>query len=335
MWRPTLISLGSFKWIVYIYVCGGFLTGIGCGLLFYSYLPQTTPPTYTTFQIPTTVPVLSQVPTAVNVSVSSPRALNTSRAHWRSINCSSPRVLFVVMSTPNNNGAGMRALARKAFQRNHGSDISVKFVLGTRKLEREHIEKLKKEHDTFKDLLLLDNHTDTYYQLSRKVKMSLEWAARNATFDYLVKTDDDVIVAVDKMMAALKEMGCPKNLYWGFCFKGKRVEKNGKWKQDDEWFECETYLPYCAGFGYVMERQLVESVMRYSEHLKVFRLEDSNVGLWLAPYRLTIKHEEERFAYSPTCNKNAILAHQIGSQKKFKTALNSLSARGWPCSHMN
>ena len=74
--------------------------------------------------------------------------------------------------------------------------VSVKFIIGTKRLLNHQISDLKNEQTIYSDLVLLDDHEDTYFQLTRKVQLALQWSVKNEQFDYLViKTDDDVIGA--------------------------------------------------------------------------------------------------------------------------------------------
>ena len=76
-----------------------------------------------------------------------------------------------------------------------------------------------KEQAKFGDLIMLKDHKETYNELPKKVQYVMQWADKYAQFDYLVKTDDDVIVLVDNMLNGLKDLGCPRDLW---CFVSKR-----------------------------------------------------------------------------------------------------------------
>lgn len=250
-------------------------------------------------------------------------------------NCSNGeeiRLLVLVMTTPNANGAELRSLARKSIYQHLPQHITVKFVLGTKKLAKKELNKLTEEQNLFKDLLLLDGHKEGYYELPRKVQHTILWVDReyDLHFDYVVKTDDDVIVFTDKLVKGLIKMGCPDDLYWGCCFFRKPIDKGGKWKET-KWFNCGTYLPYCGGLGYVLGRKVVHAVAKYVHHSKHYRLEDATMGLWLAPYHLTRKNDEKLFALTPTCSKDVILSHQF-NLANFKKAATSLTKSGFMCS---
>ena len=68
------------------------------------------------------------------------------------------------------------------------------------------IKQLESEQREFQDLVLLADHVDTYYKLPSKVISSIQWAVENEQFDYLVKTDHDVIVFFDNIKKFIKRL---------------------------------------------------------------------------------------------------------------------------------
>ena len=255
------------------------------------------------------------------------------------LNCrdnSTLHLVFTVMSSPDNYGATKRSLVRGSWPRKDiykpsppAVDITVKFVLGTKDLAKEQLHKLTAERDKFKDILLLPNHHDIYSQLTEKVRQTVQWADKNLQFDYLIKTDDDVVIRLDKMVDALRKMHCPARLFWGHPMHRVNVLKTGKWKET-KWNTCLNYLPYYSGTGYVMGRQVVKLVLRYSEHLLHFTCEDVSMGFWLAPYKIT-RHDDSRFHLSRTCSRKAIQAHHHGNVKTLKRALQAVLKKGKMC----
>ena len=233
------------------------------------------------------------------------------------------RLLFVVMSTPNRNGALLRDLARNSIYKDLPSNITVRYVVGTKAIKGTILSDLEKEQEKFQDLIMLNDLKDEYTALPMKVQYAIHWANEHAQFDYFIKTDDDVIVLVDNMLNALKELGCPRDLFLGHCYFRKKVAyKNSRW-MNPTWYACKTFLPYCAGLGYVIGRQVVDALAKYSKNFKRTRLEDATMGLWLAPYRLTRKNNQEQFILGLTCGNDTIVSHQfmVSSFKKTTEAL--------------
>lgn len=248
-------------------------------------------------------------------------------------NCDDLRLLFVVMSSPDHKGARKRSLVRmswplKAVYKDPPSvTVTLKFVLGTLRLSNEQLYKLATEQSSFGDLLLLDNHHDTYEGLLEKVRQTIQWVDRNNDFDYLVKTDDDVIILLDKFTNSLRHTGCPERLYLGRLHSSK-PKTFGKWKEIKYLSFCNTYMRYAAGLGYVLGRPLVRSLMKYPDHLRQFVSEDVSIGLWMMPFHLTRKHEP-LFAISPAaCTNKTIIIHQRGSLENIERAAIALVKTG-------
>lgn len=189
--------------------------------------------------------------------------------------------------------------------------VTAKFLVGLRSLSRRRIGNLTNEEATFGDMLLLPDLRDSYSNLSTKVLMGLKWAYEGATFDFVVKTDDDSYIRIEKLAAALIKMNCEERLYWGYFMGHAFPELTGKWAET-RWFHCPHYLPYAMGGGYVLSRRTVQAIVRFSSRLKLYSNEDVAVSSWLAPYRLVRKHDL-RFnveSLSHGCNNGYIISHK-------------------------
>ena len=253
---------------------------------------------------------------------------------------SRPIHLFVaVLSTTDR--AQTRLTARKTwmiYNLPREMTTTMRFMIGTNGLSEQQVEKLREEQMTYGDLVMFDTHNDTYRHLTKKVQLAIQWAVSNVHFDYLLKTDDDVIVHLQNFVTELIKLGCPDNLYWGFPI-AKTPDAEGKWK-DTKWSRlCKRYLPYRAGLGYVIGWQVIKAAAMYGDHLKKLFLEDVSMGLWLSPYKLTrvgnywqfiLGDSILQFIRGGNCPKDFIVAHQ-GSAKQFEVATTNLMKTGRYC----
>ena len=241
------------------------------------------------------------------------------------------KFLFIVMSSPTAQGAKMRQLTRQTIYKNLPIYITLKYVLGTKGINESVSSEIARENVEYNDLLLFDDHVDDYYQLPKKILLSIRWAAKKANhFDYFFKTDDDALVRVDRVVTELiEELNCPKDLYWGHMFFRWKVVPDGKWGES-KWYLCETFLPYNAGLGYILSRELVTLVAAYSDHLRLYRLEDASMGLWLAPYRLKLISDWDKFETHFSCSDLPFIIHQFTYQK-FKASTDKLYKTGKLC----
>lgn len=241
-------------------------------------------------------------------------------------------LFLLVLSAP---GASLRRTAIRGTwvhdYRNRIVKVTTKFLVGTFELEQEKVFALRKEQEMFKDILLLEGLKDSYWNLSAKVLLGLEWANQNLDFDYLVKVDDDSYVRVEGISDALRELHCDKHLYWGYFMGHAFPEPTGKWAEL-KWFHCPHYLPYAMGGGYVISQRTVQMLVRFSHRLILYINEDVTVASWLAPYRLNRKHDI-RFnveSLSHGCNNAYLISHKE-RVRSFYVKYSSLIRNGTLC----
>lgn len=86
--------------------------------------------------------------------------------------------------------------------------IKIFFVLGTKNLDSQILERITLENTQSNDLLLLENFEDNYVNLSKKLILSLKWLNDNIkNLKYIIKCDDDSFVRVDIIIRDLEVYG--------------------------------------------------------------------------------------------------------------------------------
>lgn len=199
------------------------------------------------------------------------------------------------------------------------------FAIGTENLPLAESNRLVKEHAKHHDLLLLNDLSDSYENLTLKLLKTIEAVANIESFEYLLKADDDTYVkldylledlhAFDKSMKRKQTSGAntPKpELYWGY-FNGRATVKiRGQWKELN-FNLCERYLPYALGGGYVISKNLVHYIAQNSRSLSRYVSEDISMGIWLSSFRNVYRKHDTRFdtAYMPRkCQNYHIVLHK-------------------------
>lgn len=170
--------------------------------------------------------------------------------------------------------------------------------------------RLAEEQSVYGDLVQLDT-LDRYERLSYKTMAMFRWLGalhgRNCTIDYVLKTDDDSYVRLDRLVAHLESVGA-SDAYWGFfnygATKTRAPEPESesynsathgtrraiKWT--DPVFNGTHYPPYALGAGYALSMALVSRIVLYNEQLgrpePPSRMEDASTGIYLdlAPGRV-------------------------------------------------
>ena len=222
-------------------------------------------------------------------------------------------VVILVLASPN--GIMRRNTIRGSWMHDYSSKrvrVTSKFLLGTLDLGPEKMTSLNQESQQYGDLLLFENLKDSYYNLSLKVLSGLNWVERELShFDFLIKTDDDSFIRLEKVTQAYMDMGCPDNLYWGYFNGHGYPEPVGKWAEKN-WHICPHYLPYAMGGGYVFSRRVVRTLAHLSDRLNLYNNEDVTVGSWLGPFNL-IRIHDMRFnveSLNHGCNNRYIITHK-------------------------
>ena len=241
-------------------------------------------------------------------------AVNLTVKSSSSSGCPSRQLHLVILILSAPGGVIRRNAIRGTWLHNYHSGmlkVTSRFLIGTNRLIKEKIGNLTIEQNQFDDLLFFDDLKDSYSNLSSKVLLGLRWAYETQKFDFLIKTDDDSYVRIDQVTKNLQQMNCNDRLYWGYFMGHALPEPSGKWAEHG-WFNCQHYLPYAMGGGYVMSRGVLSLIMRFSHRLKLYNNEDVTVGSWTAPFKLFRKHDI-RFdveSLSHGCNNHYIITHK-------------------------
>lgn len=138
---------------------------------------------------------------------------------------------------------------------------------------------LKNEERNFGDVIR-GNYYEHYQNLSFKVEMGFEWAARYCNFSFLLKTDDDVFVNTKDLILYLQQASTPKRgLYMGKALVGAKPRRDGKHGVSLDEFSGLTYPDYCSGAGYVLSYDVVECLVPLFDVVNPFWIEDVYVGI--------------------------------------------------------
>ena len=245
--------------------------------------------------------------------------------------CHNPlRLLFLVPSSPY--GIAKRAAVRRTWMALYNKlpnlKITSKFILGNEGLPRRKKKEIEHEMTTYQDIILLDNLSDSYYNLTNKLLQGLVWVHKNHHFDYLIKCDDDSFVQIDRLVNALRKMECPPQLYWGYFMGRGFPEYRGKF-EEKRWFLCPHFVPYAMGGGYVLSWQLVDLIVRLNGILQLYNNEDVTIGLWMTPFNVQRIHDI-RFnteGHSRGCHNNYIMTHKEKAATLIQKKKNLISNR--------
>lgn len=233
-----------------------------------------------------------------------------------------------VMSAPSHFES--RNVIRQTWALQGPKNTCVYFVLGTGNLKPLEKKAIITESNKHNDLVILDDFTESYSTLTKKLIETLKWADNNINMDYFMKVDEDTFVRLDQVLHKLTAK--PKQfLYWGFFDGRAHVKKTGKWAEKD-FVLCDRYLPYALGGGYVLSQDLVHYVATNAENFQIFNNEDVSLGTWLAPLKVKRIHDPNfNTEYKSRGCYNSYLVTHKQSVEDMKELNRSLHVNGRLC----
>ncbi|XP_078358281.1 beta-1,3-galactosyltransferase 5-like [Oculina patagonica] len=187
-------------------------------------------------------------------------------------------LLILVPSSPLN--FKNRRVIRQTWGTDHAMNKTWRtiFLLGQPKHPME-MKYLSAEAKIYGDIVQ-GSQTDSYYNLTLKTEMGLEWAVKYCDFDFLLKADDDVFINPYKLLNYLSDPETPKSrLYLGNVATRSKPERKGKWGLSYEEYQRKILPKFCVGPAYVLSVDVVRQFVSIFEPKKPLKLEDVYIGL--------------------------------------------------------
>ncbi|KAG8431660.1 hypothetical protein GDO86_020556 [Hymenochirus boettgeri] len=123
---------------------------------------------------------------------------------------------------------------------------------------------LEEENRIYGDIVQQD-FMDTYYNLTLKTLMGIEWVTKYCpTASYVMKTDSDMFLNVEYLIHKVLLPGTPvrENFYTGDIRNNTGPIRNhsNKWYVPEEIYPSNIYPPYFSGSGYVFSANLAQKI---------------------------------------------------------------------------
>ena len=201
--------------------------------------------------------------------------------------CSERQVFLVLLITVEAHQLDRRDAIRRTWGDEGQEGVVRLFLLGGEgageqgRLQQKALESESlKHHD-----ILQQDFLDTYYNLTAKTLMGLNWVARRCPrASFVMKTDGDVFVNTEYLVRKLLrlEPGTENYITGKIHWNEEPVrDKSSKWYVSKE-ERNSTYPFFISGGGYVFSGDLAWKVSNASLGVPRFRLEDVHVALRLA-----------------------------------------------------
>jgi hypothetical protein len=146
---------------------------------------------------------------------------------------------------------------------------------------------VRKESQEQGDIAMLPMR-ESYEALTTKTLETMRWAAREWSFDYLLKTDDDSFVRLDRIVRLLRAQPRSGLYMGGFHTRSPVVrDKSSKHYDREMLLSGRSVLPDFAGggAGYVLSADLIRWLSASPVPLRAFLGEDVSVSVWLSALR--------------------------------------------------
>uniref|UniRef100_A0A1J3F6J3 Putative beta-1,3-galactosyltransferase 16 n=1 Tax=Noccaea caerulescens TaxID=107243 RepID=A0A1J3F6J3_NOCCA len=223
-------------------------------------------------------------------------------------------LLVGVFSTGNNFKRRM-ALRRSWMQYEavRSGKVAVRFLIGLHTNEKVNLE-MWREAKTYGDIQFMP-FVDYYGLLSLKTVALCILGTKVIPAKYIMKTDDDAFVRVDELLSSLQEKPSSALLYGLISFDSSPDSEQGsKWYITKEEWPLESYPPWAHGPGYVISQDIAKFVVKghRQRDLKLFKLEDVAMGIWIQQYNQTVKRVKyinDRRFHNSGCLSDYILVH--------------------------
>lgn len=234
---------------------------------------------------------------------------------------STPFLILLVVAEPG------QIDARNAIRQTWGNESMVMglgyvrlFLLGVGKSSLQ--SRIEEESRTHHDIIQQD-YQDTYYNLTIKTLMGMNWVATFCPHvSYVMKTDSDMFVNTEYLIQKLLKPDLPpkQRYFTGYLMRGYAPNRNkdSKWYMSPELYPSERYPTFCSGTGYVFSGDMAELIYQASLSIRRLHLEDVYVGICLAKLRIDPQPPPNEFlfnhwrvSYSSCKYSHLITSHQF------------------------
>ncbi|TRY64942.1 hypothetical protein DNTS_024628 [Danionella cerebrum] len=210
--------------------------------------------------------------------------------------CGGPRhsadvfLLLVIKSSPQN--YERREVLRKTWAEeklHNGVLIRRIFITGTTGsgFEKRRLNRLLKDENDHNEDILQWDFDDSFYNLTLKQVLFLEWMERKCPHvRFLLNGDDDIFANTFNMieyLQGLEENDGSKHLFTGFLFvnTGPSRDSSNKYYVPVQVQQSDIYPPYCGGGGFLLSGFTARTIYKMSHSIELHPIDDAYMGMCL------------------------------------------------------
>ena len=182
---------------------------------------------------------------------------------------SNKSVLLITMVAIAPSYFGKRTLIRSTWgnKQQFGQDMKLIFLLA--KSLNETINKMIDEEFKLHNDIVQKNYTDSYYNLTAKIMMGLNWISKYCpNSKYILRINDDVIVNTFNMIKYFNSLKYEKNQIFGYGITGVSPirDPGSKFYVSEKEYPKSYYDPYIEGSAYLFTTDLAATF--YNKYLE-------------------------------------------------------------------
>ena len=143
-------------------------------------------------------------------------------------------------------------------------------------------DRISRESQIFGDIIQGD-YPETFANKVFKIESGFEWAAKYCSFEFFLKTDDDVFVNTRSLVTFLRGDGVPKSgFYFGNLMHKSPVFRTGYYAVSKEDHPDDFFKDYMSGGGYLLSKDLVLKLTQMFDVVKPLKIDDAYIGKLVA-----------------------------------------------------
>lgn len=196
----------------------------------------------------------------------------------------------------------------------------VVFVLGGAQ-NKAHMRYAHREAIEMKDIMMEDFMESWADNMGKKVMTALQWVTANFNYEYILKSDDDVFVDIDSLLARAKlvngKIESTNDLFMGNVMFGQPVERSGRYFISHQEHPAPVFKNYCSGGGYVLSKSMIEKMIPLFEWEHPLRIDDAYIGSLVAKAGRSPTHQAGFLMWNDKCeyHKELLVTHPAKNVK--------------------
>ena len=183
-------------------------------------------------------------------------------------------LLILINSNPHtSNARKLRYAIRETWGNCTQTSCQTIFFMGqTEKRNPAYFKELKECSD-----MLIFDYYDNYKNITLKLLATFEWVSKFLNATYILKTDDDVYVNIEKLLLKLRSIKS-EHFYGGIVWNGY-VQRSGRHAVSRTDYALEKYPPFCKGALFIFSFALTVDLLKVTKKRNWFGVDDAFVGV--------------------------------------------------------